>query len=311
LIVMSLPLPTSLSPSKVSSFKDCALAFRFSAIDHLPEAPSLDAVKGTLVHRALELLMWEEEPGRRTPEIAMAKLAKATEELGTDAEYAGLGLGADAEAAFVADAGALVRNYFELEDPNAVRVIGTELMLSVQIGALSLRGIIDRLEVDGNGGLVITDYKTGRAPAPAYEQSRFGGLHFYAYLCEKVVGIRPVRVQLLHLREPLAISTIPSEQSVRGLWQRASAVWEAVERACERDDFRPNPGPLCNFCAFHAYCPAWGGDPGAAVQLAATIAAGQASCSARPAGHRTPYRAGGASREAPGAGLIPIAPACH
>jgi len=68
---MSLPLPTSLSPSKVSSFKDCALAFRFSAIDHLPEPPLLDAVKGTLVHRALELLMWEEEPGRRTPEIAM------------------------------------------------------------------------------------------------------------------------------------------------------------------------------------------------------------------------------------------------
>ena len=48
-------------------FKECALAFRLSAIDKLPEPPSLQAFKGTLVHRALELLMWEEEQGARTP----------------------------------------------------------------------------------------------------------------------------------------------------------------------------------------------------------------------------------------------------
>jgi putative RecB family exonuclease len=272
---MSLPLPTSLSPSKVSSFKDCALAFRFSAIDHLPEPPSIHAVKGTLVHRALELLMWEEEPGARTLEIALAKLARAAEEMGADAEYAGLELDAETEEAFVADAGELVRNYFELEDPNAVRVMGTELLLSVQVGSLTLRGIIDRLELDDDGGLVVTDYKTGRAPGLAYEQSRLGGVHFYAFLCEQVFGVRPARVQLLHLREPLTISTVPSEQSIRGLRQRTAAVWEAVERACERDDFRPKPGPLCDFCAFHAYCPVWGGDPALAVEVAAAIAAGR------------------------------------
>jgi putative RecB family exonuclease len=271
---MSLPLPTSLSPSKVSSFKDCALAFRFSTIDHLPEPPSADAVKGTLVHRALELLLWEEDPGRRTLDVATAKLARAAEEMRGDPEYAGLGLDAETEELFVSDAGQLVRNYFELEDPNAVRVMGTELMLSVQVGSLTLRGIIDRLELDDDGGLVVTDYKTGRAPGLAYEQSRLGGVHFYAFLCEQVFGRRPARVQLLHLREPLTISTIPSDQSIRGLRQRTAAVWEAVERACEREDFRPKPGPLCQFCAFQAYCPAWGGDPAMAVAAAAGIQAG-------------------------------------
>jgi putative RecB family exonuclease len=281
-VVVSLPLPTSLSPSKVSSFKDCALAFRFSAIDHLPEPPSVHAVKGTLVHRALELLMWEADQGARTLDIALAKLARAAEEMAADAEYAGLELDAETEAAFVADASDLVRNYFDLEDPNEVRVMGTELLLSVQIGSLTLRGIIDRLELDDHGGLVVTDYKTGRAPGPSYEQSRLGGVHFYAFLCEQVFRVRPARVQLLHLREPLAISTVPSDQSVRGLRQRTAAVWEAVERACERDDFRPKPGPMCDFCAFHAYCPVWGGDPGLAVEMAAAIAAGR-----RPAAQPT------------------------
>jgi putative RecB family exonuclease len=38
------------------------------------------------------------------------------------------------------------------------------------------------------------------------------------------------------------------------------AVWAAVEKACEREDFRPKPGRLCSYCAFRAYCPAVGGD---------------------------------------------------
>src|ERR1700738_616666 len=105
---MSVPLPTSLSPSKVASFTDCALAFRFSAIDHVPEAPSAAAVKGTLVHRALELLMWEEPAGHRTVDAPLAKLARAVDEMLDDPEYLGLQLDADAHSDFVADAGELV-----------------------------------------------------------------------------------------------------------------------------------------------------------------------------------------------------------
>lgn len=266
---MSLALPTSLSPSKVASFKDCALAFRYSAIDHLPEPPSPYAAKGTLVHRALQLLMWEEPQGKRSLDAALAKLPRARDDVLGSSEYEGLAFDQETEAAFLADAEMLIRNYFRLEDPNEVQVIGTELLLSVPVGSLTLRGIIDRLDLE-DGELVVTDYKTGRAPREAYEQARLGGVHFYAYLCEQVLGRRPIRVQLLHLREPLAISTIPSEQSIRGLRQRTAAVWEAIERACEQDDFRPRPGRLCGVCAFRAYCPALGGDPAlAAAQVAA------------------------------------------
>src|SRR5881628_2595938 len=111
---MPLPLPTSLSPSKVSSFKDCALAFRFSAIDRLPEPPSPWAVKGTLVHRALELLFWEEQAGHRTLPVALEKLARARAELHTDPEFIGLGLTPEQEAEFADDAATLVQGYFAL-----------------------------------------------------------------------------------------------------------------------------------------------------------------------------------------------------
>lgn len=258
---MSLPLPSSLSPSKVSSFKDCALAFRLSAIDRLPEPPSVHAAKGTLVHRTLELLFWEEPPQSRTLDAALAKLDRATGEVLGDGEYQGLALSDQELDEFVADAASLLQNYFVLEDPTQVQVIGTELRLSVRLGSLLLRGIIDRLELDADGELVVTDYKTGRAPTVTYEQSKLTGVHFYALLCERVFGRRPARIQLLHLREPLAISATPSDQSIRSLQQQTTAIWTAVERACAHEDFRPRPGPLCNYCNFHAYCPAFGGDP--------------------------------------------------
>jgi putative RecB family exonuclease len=274
---MALPLPTSLSPSKVATFKECALAFRYAAIDRLPEVPSPQAAKGTLVHRALELLMWDEPSGHRSLDTALAKLDRAAADVLGDPEFEHLDLGDETEEEFLADAAQLVRNYFLLEDPDSVTVMGTELRLSVEVGSLTLRGVIDRLDLGPDGELVVTDYKTGRAPGEFHGQPRLGGVHFYAYLCEQVLGRRPARVQLLHLREPVAISTVPSEQSVRALRQQTAAVWTAIELACQEDDFRPKPGRLCDYCGFHAYCPAVGGDPALAT---AAVAARQAQAEA-------------------------------
>jgi putative RecB family exonuclease len=310
---MSLPLPASLTPSKVTTFKECALAFRLSAIDKLPEPPSLQAFRGTVVHRALELLMWDEPQGGRTLPVAFGKLQRALDDLLESEEGTALALAGPELDDFVEEARELLRNYFVLEDPNSVRVIGTELRLQADVGLshgryhpvgpdagwdcvseeaaighntsgaehpeadgrgtegagkpLRLRGVIDRLELDDEGELVVTDYKTGRAPGLSQEQSRLGGVHFYAFLCEHVLGRRPVKVQLFHLREPLAICSTPSEQSINGLERQATAIWAAVRRACMLEDFRPKPGRLCDWCGFHAYCPAMGGDISLARQV--------------------------------------------
>lgn len=265
---MALPLPISLTPSKVASFKDCALAFRFSAIDHLPEPPSPAATKGTLVHRALELLFCE-PPDGRTLATGLSCLSTARAEMASEPDFVGLHLDAEAEGQFAADAEILVRRYFELEDPTRVRPIGLELRLEVALGSLTLRGVIDRLDLDDDGRLVVTDYKTGKVPGVVHEQSRLGGVHFYAFLCEQLLGRRPVRIQLLYLSQPVAIVAQPSDQSLRAMERRALAIWKAVETACDRDDFRPHPSRLCDWCSFHDYCPAFGGDPARARDLVA------------------------------------------
>src|SRR5881392_2186869 len=97
---MGLSLPYSLSPSKVSSFTECGLAFRFSAIDRLPEPPSAPASKGTLVHAALERLMLLPNAERTVP-AALTCLDQAIEAFRSDPEFTGLGLDDEEEAAFL------------------------------------------------------------------------------------------------------------------------------------------------------------------------------------------------------------------
>jgi putative RecB family exonuclease len=273
---MAFALPGTLSPSKVSSFTDCALAFRFSVIDRLPEPPTPAATKGSLVHAALERLHLL-DPAERTLDAALACLDDAAVAQRDDPEYAELGLGPDEAAAFHADAADLVRNYFRLEDPTRVRSIGLELKVEAEIDGIRLRGIIDRLELDDDGELVVTDYKTGGAPSEQHERKRLAGVHIYSLLCEQVIGRRPRTVQLLYLRQPLALTTHPTDRSTRGTRRTLGAVWQAVERACDREDFRPQTSRLCDWCAFKAYCPAYGGDPAAALAVAAERAAERAA----------------------------------
>ena len=269
---MALVLPATLSPSKVSTFSDCALAFRYSAVDQLPEPPNLAASRGTLVHLALEHLFELDAPDR-TPEAGHDALSRAIAELADHPDITDLNLSSEDTATLHRDAERLVGAYFELEDPTTIHPIGLELRLEAQVGGLRLRGIIDRLEIGPQGGLVVTDYKSGRAPRESHTQGRLGGVTFYALLCQELFGVLPEKVQLLYLGDKVVIATQPTEQSIRGLSTKIRALWSAVETACEREDFRPRPGPLCAYCGFAAFCPAQGGDPA----LAAAIVAERAS----------------------------------
>ncbi|MCY1139508.1 PD-(D/E)XK nuclease family protein [Actinoplanes sp. Pm04-4] len=73
----------SLSPSRAADFKTCPLLFRFRTIDRLPEQPTADQVRGTLVHAVLEAL-FDLPAAERTPEAAAALVAPSWQRLLAD-----------------------------------------------------------------------------------------------------------------------------------------------------------------------------------------------------------------------------------
>ena len=165
-------------------------------------------------------------------------------------DYTLLALDAEQAAGFERDCRELCANYLRLEDPTDVREIGLELRLEAAVGELTLRGIIDRLELDAHGELIVTDYKTGRAPSPNWERKSLSGVTSTRSCASPVFGKRPAAIRLMYLKSGEIITATPTEQSTRFMTTRTSAVWKAVATACERDDFRPRPGALCNWCAY-------------------------------------------------------------
>ena len=263
-------VPTSLSPSRVEKFTSCPLAFRFASIEKLPEPPTVHTTRGSLVHRALELA-FQHPAEARTPELFHACLTDADAEFDLLDDLRDLGLGDVERETLRAECRVLVDNYLRMEDPTTVRPIGLEVRLEAAVDTLLLRGIIDRLELR-NGDLVVTDYKTGRSPSANWEQKSLAGVHFYSFLCEAVLGQRPAAIRLMYLKTGETIEATPSERSVKFLRTRTTAVWRAIEQACNAGDFRPRPSALCASCTFQTWCPSFGGDPErAAADLAVAV----------------------------------------
>jgi putative RecB family exonuclease len=251
-------VPTSLSPSRVDSFTKCPMAFRFTSIERLGDVPSIHTTRGSMVHRALQLA-FTNPPEQRTEAVFAAAAEAAIAEFRAHPDVTLLGLDADRLTDLEESCRILVRRYLTMEDPTTIRPIGLELMLSARVGNLTLRGIIDRLELR-DGELVVSDYKTGRPPSINWEGRSLDGVHFYAMLCERVLGRLPVAIRLLYLSTGETLETKPSDRSARFVATRTEAVWKAVERACATGDFQPRPSALCDSCAFQRWCPAWGGN---------------------------------------------------
>jgi putative RecB family exonuclease len=253
-------VPDTLSPSRVSSFQDCPLQFRFASIQGLPQPPGIHAVKGNVVHRALELL-FTHGPADRTQEAAHASMTAARQEYEPTYDFTGLELSEKAAATFWRDCSSLVDGYMRMEDPKSVVAAELELWVEAPLGPIRIRGYVDRLEQTEDGRLVITDYKTGRAPRESDIDARMRQLEMYAFMIRAMRGELPARMQLLYVKDGVRLVREPTEQAMRFVVTRTTALHAAIERACTSGSFPPRTSGLCNFCNFKPWCPAFGGDP--------------------------------------------------
>ncbi|HVF20585.1 MAG TPA: PD-(D/E)XK nuclease family protein [Mycobacteriales bacterium] len=254
----------SLSPSRGSDFKSCPLKYRFRVLDRLDERPSSAAVRGTVVHAVLEHL-FDEPPAARTVERAMemvepewlALLAERPDCAGLFAEGGDGGSLDD----WLTSARALVGTYFTLEDPTSFTPAERELRVEhvLDSAGVQLRGIIDRLDVTADGGLVVSDYKTGRSPGAGFEESAFFGLKFYALLLWRTRGVIPRQLRLIYLADGVVLPYEPDEAQLRGFERMVGALWGAISTATERGDWRPRRSKLCDWCDFQSLCPEFGG----------------------------------------------------
>ncbi|MER7166390.1 PD-(D/E)XK nuclease family protein [Micromonospora sp. NPDC000207] len=254
----------SLSPSRAADFKTCPLLYRLRSIDRLPERTTVEQARGTLVHAVLERL-FDLPAADRTPTAAGDLVAPQWDRLVTEEpELADLFDGAEPQAGedFLRSATALLEGYFTVEDPRRLEPAEREALISAVVDdELLIRGYLDRLDVAPDGALRVVDYKTGGAPREAFEARALFQLKFYALVLWRTRGVVPRVLRLLYLRDAEVCDYTPDAEELARFERTVVALWRAIEQATERQDFRPRPSRLCDWCSHQAHCPSFGNTP--------------------------------------------------
>lgn len=244
--------PPRLSPSGAGTFEQCPRRWRFRYVERLPDPPGEAALAGSFAHRVLEVLM-QKPSAERTP--AAAKLIARDEwpDVESDDDYQALGYDDERSRHFRWKAWQAIEGLWTLEDPTTVDVRATEQDVEAVLGGVPFRGIVDRLEDEGDG-LVVTDYKSGKAPSPRYRRGRLDQVLLYAAAVKEATGEMPVRARLLYLgQRPVGIDVTQPE--LDGVIEKLSSTWTAINTACDTDEFEPRTGPLCGWCPYVGRCP--------------------------------------------------------
>jgi putative RecB family exonuclease len=260
--------PASLSPSRAGDFMTCPLLYRFRVIDRLPEKPSEAATRGTLVHAVLERLFDDPSHARTAPRARSMVAGEWARLLAARPELAQLFAEEDGRAdparvaRWLEGAELLVERWFTLEDPTRLEPAERELSVETVLeSGLTLRGIIDRIDVAPSGEVRIVDYKTGRAPRPEFAADALFQMKFYALVLWRLRGTVPRRLQLVYLGSGDVLTYDPADADLRAVERKLLALWDAIGRATETGDWRPRPSRLCDWCDHQVLCPEFGGTP--------------------------------------------------
>jgi putative RecB family exonuclease len=253
----------SLSPSRALDFKNCALLYRYRVIDRLPEPPSLDAARGTVIHGILDRL-FDLSAADRTLDAALddisagwAAIRDEEPELAAliDAEPGGL-------STLIESTRALLASYFTLEDPQRIEPAEREVLVEWTMpSGIHLKGFVDRLDRSPAGDLRIVDYKSGKSPSEFFEGKALFQLRFYALVLWRSTGVLPRLLRLYYLSNKEILDYTPDAADLEALERQVEAIAAAIEKARESGDWRHKPSKLCDWCAHHAICPAFGGTP--------------------------------------------------
>ena len=248
--------PPYLSPSSSSTFRSCPRRWKFRYIDRLPDPAGEAAIAGTFAHRVLEELM--ELPSQdRSTDQAKSLARQLWPETADDPEFIALDLDEAAQRRFRWLAWTAIEGLWHLETPSDVHVVANEQKIDTVLNDVPFRGIVDRLEREGpseDSALIVSDYKSGRAPSPRFQADRLEQVLLYAAAVEASSGERPKAARLLYLGQCIVATEVTSEL-IESAVGALSDTWGELNLAVQRTEFDASPGPLCGWCPYAGVCP--------------------------------------------------------
>jgi len=263
---------TSYSHSRISSFENCRLQFKYRYIDRIKsETEGIEAFMGKLVHEVLEELYGNLDDARRSaPEAYGERFDQLWQRgFGPQVRIARENMTPDH---YRATGRRCVESYHRRYHPfDSGEVVGREMKVEFPLdrqGRYRMLGFIDRVDRVGGDVYEIHDYKTGSLPREgALASDRQLSLYEIAIRqrFQKVSEVRQVWHYLAHER------TFVEQRSVDDLRRTGQLTIAAIQTIEATTDFPPRRSALCSWCEYQNICPLW-----EAERAAASLAASEA-----------------------------------
>ena len=236
-----------LSASAIETYEACALKFRLGRIDGIPQtANKPELVFGNIIHSVLQ--RYHEHGKDQSLGRILRLLNEEWKENSFDYQVR--------EEKFKEQGIEMLTRYQSNVSINPPFVVRTEEQFTFDIGPITIRGAIDRIDKTSEG-ISILDYKTSKTSSSAKSNLQLAVYSMYLeQLEDDEIGGLPESSILYFLRdeeEPVRDHSFTSEEIAK-----TKEKILAVAAGIRKREFSTNKGKHCDWCDYkNLICPAW------------------------------------------------------
>ncbi|MBI2641656.1 ATP-dependent helicase [Candidatus Roizmanbacteria bacterium] len=241
---------THFSYSQIESYKLCPLQYKYRYVLKIPTTPSSATSFGESIHKVLQKFYQE---FLSNTSISKERLIQILREVwvpvGYDTEVH--------EAKMKKEAEKMLLTFFEKYHNPAIKIVALEKLFKIKVdNSTFITGKIDRVDVNGNNGIEIIDYKTGQKPdKDKLQQSLQLSIYALAATDKGLYNkkLDEVTLTFYYLQKLEKFSMKRTAKDMEKMHEKIKSTVKNIRQ----NEFLPNVGPWCDFCAFRMICEAW------------------------------------------------------
>lgn len=244
----------TLSASALSSYDTCPLQYKYKYHDHIPDQSGTKAAFGKIVHTALEHLHRPDGDGLGQPLDALLDTVWESEGFTFRQE----------EAQYRQDADQILDAYVKRWKDNPPSVLEVEHKFDLNLGEITIKGRIDRIDKSDDGHITLVDYKTSINKWTENKARNDPQLALYALYMQATDLFKGQALEVDTTTIDLTYYFLRSEDPEVTITVNLDDLGEFKERilsiaaAIRGGVFEYSKGYYCDYCDYkELICPAW------------------------------------------------------